>query len=50
VTVGRQSISRVVVETGLAPGDRIALRDPSQKAARVFGGAAEGAAAPEAGP
>jgi multidrug efflux pump subunit AcrA (membrane-fusion protein) len=38
VTVGRQSISRVVIADGLEAGDRIALRDPSQKASRVFGG------------
>ena len=38
VTVGRQSISRVVVESGLEAGDRIALRDPSETASRVFGG------------
>jgi hypothetical protein len=29
VTVSRNSISRVVVEKGLAPGDRVALRDPT---------------------
>jgi hypothetical protein len=29
VAVSRNSISRVVVEKGLAPGDRIALRDPT---------------------
>jgi HlyD family secretion protein len=49
VTVGRQSISRVVVADGLEPGDRIALRDPSLEAAGVFGGGGE-ASAPEAGP
>jgi multidrug efflux pump subunit AcrA (membrane-fusion protein) len=38
VTVGRQSISRVVVEGGLEAGDHIALRDPSENAARLFGG------------
>jgi multidrug efflux pump subunit AcrA (membrane-fusion protein) len=32
VTVGRNSVSRVVVEKGLRDGDRVALRDPSQKA------------------
>jgi HlyD family secretion protein len=31
VTVGRNSVSRVVVEKGLRDGDRIALRDPSRK-------------------
>jgi HlyD family secretion protein len=49
VTVGRQSISRVVVTVGLDPGDRIALRDPSQEASGVFAGG-EGAPAPETGP
>ncbi len=29
VTVGRNSVSRVVIESGLAPGDHIALRDPT---------------------
>jgi hypothetical protein len=43
VTVGRQSISRVVVEGGLEAGDRIALRDPSETPSSVFGGE-EGAA------
>ena len=46
VTVGRQSISRVVVQGGLEAGDRIALRDPSQTASGVFGG--EGSGAPGA--
>ena len=51
VTVGRQSISRVVVEGGLEAGDRIALRDPSEKAARVFGGdEADASGSAEAGP
>jgi multidrug efflux pump subunit AcrA (membrane-fusion protein) len=50
VTVGRQSISHVVVEGGLEAGDRIALRDPSEKAARVFGGdETEANGSPEAG-
>jgi multidrug efflux pump subunit AcrA (membrane-fusion protein) len=31
VTVSRNSVSRVVVDQGLAPGDRIALRDPTRK-------------------
>ena len=43
VKVGRNSISRIVVEDGLRPGDRIALRDPSLKAAPP---AAAGAAGP----
>ena len=48
VTVGRQSISRVVVEGGLEAGDRIALRDPSENAATVFGGEGEAASAASA--
>jgi multidrug efflux pump subunit AcrA (membrane-fusion protein) len=31
VTIGRQSISRVVVDSGLRAGDRVALRDPTRK-------------------
>jgi HlyD family secretion protein len=51
VAVGRQSISRVVVTGGLEPGDRIALRDPRERAAGVFGGGGEEArAAAEAAP
>lgn len=38
VTIGRQSISRVVVDSGLRAGDRVALRDPTRKPAA---GAAE---------
>jgi multidrug efflux pump subunit AcrA (membrane-fusion protein) len=49
VTVGRQSISRVVVEGGLEAGDRLALRDPSEKAASVFGEDDATTNAPEAG-
>ncbi len=45
VTVSRNSVSRVVVDSGLAPGDRIALRDPTLKAAAAAGGPA-GRAAP----
>jgi hypothetical protein len=37
VTVGRNSVSRVVVEKGLRSGDLVALRDPTQKAAPVAG-------------
>jgi RND family efflux transporter MFP subunit len=48
VTVSRNSISRVVVDSGLRAGDRIALRDPSLKAATPAGSAAP--AAPEARP
>jgi HlyD family secretion protein len=45
VTVGRNSVSRIVVEKGLRSGDRIALRDPTLKAASSTESAA--AAAPE---
>ncbi len=37
VTIGRQSVSRVVIDKGLAAGDVVALRDPTAKRA----GAAE---------
>jgi multidrug resistance efflux pump len=33
VTIGRQSVSRVVIDQGLAPGDRVALRDPTARRA-----------------
>jgi hypothetical protein len=33
ITIGRQSISRVVLDAGLAAGDVIALRDPTEKRA-----------------
>lgn len=33
VTIGRQSVSRVVVDRGLAAGDVVALRDPTAKRA-----------------
>ena len=39
VTVGRNSVSRIVVEGGLHAGDRIALRDPSLKTATSPGAA-----------
>jgi multidrug efflux pump subunit AcrA (membrane-fusion protein) len=32
VRIGRQSVSRVVVDEGLRAGDRVALRDPTRKA------------------
>jgi HlyD family secretion protein len=38
ITIGRQSISRVVLDSGLAAGDVIALRDPTAK--RALGPAA----------
>jgi multidrug efflux pump subunit AcrA (membrane-fusion protein) len=47
VTVGRNSISRVVVEKGLRDGDRIALRDPLRKEAPT--GAPGAAPAPAEG-
>jgi multidrug efflux pump subunit AcrA (membrane-fusion protein) len=47
VTVGRNSVSRVVIEKGLAPGDRIALRDPTETASRLAGGRDAG---PSSGP
>jgi RND family efflux transporter MFP subunit len=43
VAVGRHSVSRVVVEKGLAAGDTIALRDPSLGVSRIFGGAEKAA-------
>jgi multidrug efflux pump subunit AcrA (membrane-fusion protein) len=45
VTVSRNSVSRVVVDQGLRAGDRIALRDPTLKAATPAAGAAPGAPA-----
>jgi HlyD family secretion protein len=47
VTVGRNSVSRVVVEKGLRDGDRIALRDPTQKDASSAGSAPGAGPAPE---
>jgi hypothetical protein len=44
VTVGRNSISRVVVEKGLREGDRIALRDPLRKETSAPSAAAPGPA------
>ena len=44
VKVGRNSVSRIVVESGLRPGDRVALRDPTLKTATAAGAGA--AAAP----
>ena len=37
VTIGRNSVSRVVIEKGLQSGDRIALRDPTKAAAGTAG-------------
>jgi multidrug efflux pump subunit AcrA (membrane-fusion protein) len=50
VTVGRNSVSRVVVEKGLRDGDRIALRDPSAKAAPAGPGRPVAGPAPAEGP
>jgi HlyD family secretion protein len=44
ITIGRQSISRVVLDGGLAAGDVIALRDPTEK--RAAGPLASGGAEP----
>jgi RND family efflux transporter MFP subunit len=41
VEVGQHSLSRVVIEKGLEPGDRIALRDPSLLASEIFSGKGE---------
>ena len=49
VAVSRNSISRVVVEKGLAAGDRIALRDPTA-APRTPGSASGPGGRPERGP
>jgi len=50
VTIGHLSLSRVVVEKGLAPGDRIALRDPTRAASEIVSGrGATGAGPPPAG-
>ena len=49
VTVGPNSISRVVVEKGLRAGDRVALRDPSLKATPAAG-PASGPGLPQAAP
>jgi multidrug efflux pump subunit AcrA (membrane-fusion protein) len=48
VTVGRNSVSRVVVEKGLLDGDRIALRDPVRKESPT--GASGAAPAPAEAP
>ena len=38
VSIGHVSLSRVVIERGLQPGDRIALRDPSRAASEIVAG------------
>ena len=47
VTIGRNSVSRVVIEKGLQAGDRIALRDPT-KAPETSGSGTEGGTASDA--
>jgi len=42
IAIARQSISRVVLDSGLAAGDAIALRDPTEK--RAAGAASSGGA------
>ena len=37
VSVGPNSVARVVITKGLAPGDLVALRDPAETAGRIFG-------------
>jgi len=37
VSVGPNSVARVVITKGLAPGDLVALRDPAESAGRIFG-------------
>jgi HlyD family secretion protein len=50
VTVSRNSVSRVVVDQGLRAGDRIALRDPTLKAAAPTPGSSAPGAPAEARP
>ena len=38
VSVGPNSVARVVITKGLVPGDLVALRDPAETAGRLFGG------------
>ena len=37
VTLGHSSLARIVIEKGLAPGDRIALRDPTRETDEILG-------------
>ena len=37
VSLGPNSVARVVITKGLVPGDLVALRDPSETASRLFG-------------
>jgi len=45
VKLGAATAGRVVVLEGLAPGDRIALRDPTVSASQAMGGAGSGSSA-----
>jgi HlyD family secretion protein len=42
VELGAASAGRVVIASGLEPGDRVALRDPTKGAAELIGGGTEG--------
>jgi multidrug resistance efflux pump len=50
VALGPASLGRIVVEKGLAAGDRVALADPARPRGERPAGAAGARAAPEAGP
>ena len=50
VVLGPSSVARVVVESGLSPGDRVALRDPGERAAGILDARAPGQAAAGARP
>jgi membrane fusion protein (multidrug efflux system) len=50
VQLGASSPGRVVIEKGLSPGDRIALRDPTVAADALLGADEAGASAQEDGP
>ncbi|HXY41343.1 MAG TPA: HlyD family efflux transporter periplasmic adaptor subunit [Vicinamibacteria bacterium] len=45
VTIGRQSVSRLVIDSGLRAGDVVALRDPARKPAAGSGETSPGGAA-----
>ncbi len=49
VTIGRSGPARVVIEKGLEPGDRIALRDPAKEASDVFSAKESAGDAPAGG-
>lgn len=50
VELGAASTGRVVVASGLEPGDRVALRDPTKAAGDLLGGGSEGQDADKAPP